>query len=289
MGEVIRASEAVAVGSVTRGRLRWKYRPLFPDVHVPRGAEISLQTRTVGAWLWSKRRAVITGRAAAELHGAEWVAADAPIELITSNNRPPAGIIARKERIGQDEVVEMCGIAVATRQRTAFDLGRFLSRDAAVAHLDALARATGITAKEVLPLAIRYKGARGVSRFKAAIDLMDAGAQSPKETWLRLLLIDAGFPRPQTQIPVLEDDGYAFAFLDMGWEEIMVAVEYDGDHHRTDPIQYRKDIRRSEKVQRKGWIHIRIIAGDRPADILDRVRAAWAFHESETRVVKTAS
>jgi hypothetical protein len=27
------------------------------------------------------------------------------------------------------------------------------------------------------------------------------GAQSPKETWLRLLLIQAGLPRPQTQIP----------------------------------------------------------------------------------------
>ncbi len=34
---------------------------------------------------------------------------------------------------------------------------------------------------------------------------MDAGAQSPKETWLRLLLIDAGFPRPQTQIPVFDN------------------------------------------------------------------------------------
>ncbi len=288
MGEVIRASEALAAEAISRGRLRWNYRPIFPNVHVPCGDEVSLWPRTVGAWLWSKRRAVITGRAAAALHGALWVEESAPVEIITSNNRPPTGIIARRERIGQDEVVEHRGIAVATPQRTAFDLGRFLPRGDAVTHLDALARATALTASDALPLAVRYKGARGVRRFKVAIDLMDSGAQSPKETWLRLLLIAAGYPRPQTQIPVYDETGYAFAFLDMGWEDIMVAVEYDGEHHRTDPVQYRRDIRRAEKVQRKGWIDIRVIAGDRPADILDRVQAAWALRESEGRAVKRA-
>ena len=75
--------------------------------------------------------------------------------------------------------------------------------------------------------------------------LMDAGAQSPKETWLRLLLISGGFPRPQTQIP-LYDNGYPFAHLDMGWEDIKLAVEYDGDQHRADRVRYVKDIRRAE-------------------------------------------
>ena len=66
---------------------------------------------------------------------------------------------------------------------------------------------------------------------------MGAGAQSPKETWLRLLLIDGGFPPPQTQIPLYEN-GYAVAFLDLGWPAIKLAVEYDGDQHRTDRAQY---------------------------------------------------
>ncbi len=129
-------------------------------------------------------------------------------------------------------------MAVTTPQRTAFDLGRFLRRDAAVAHLDALARATGLASEHVLPLADMYKGARGIRRLRTAIDLMDAGAQSPKETSLRLLLIDAGYPRPQTQIPVLDDRGVPIAFLDMGWEDMMVAVEYDGDQHRKDRKRY---------------------------------------------------
>jgi hypothetical protein len=90
-----------------------------------------------------------------------------------------------------------------------------------------------------------------VRRLKTAIDLMDSGAQSPKETWLRLLLIDAGYPRPQTQIPVFDADGFAFAYLDMGWKFMMVAAEYDGEHHRTDPVQFRKDIRRWRGFNRR--------------------------------------
>jgi hypothetical protein len=68
-------------------------------------------------------------------------------------------------------------------------------------------RAAPFSTEEVLMLVKRYPGARGVRRLRGALPLVDGGAASPKETWLRLLLIDAGFPVPTTQIPVL--DGYA--------------------------------------------------------------------------------
>jgi very-short-patch-repair endonuclease len=118
---------------------------------------------------------------------------------------------------------------------------------------------------------------------------MDAGAQSPRETELRLLLMDAGYPRPSTQIPVLDYDGYPFAFLDMGWEDVMIAVEYDGDQHRTDRARYVWDIKRLAKVQRRGWLHIRVIKEDRPQNILRRVSEAWALREAEARVVKVSA
>ena len=153
-------------------------------------------------------------------------------------------------------------------------------------HLDALARAAGLDSSHVLPLADEYKGARGIRHFREAIDLMDAGAQSPKETWLRLLLIDAGYPRPQTQIPVLSDSGVEFAFLDMGWENIMVAVEYDGEQHQKDRRRYVWDKRRRALLERLGWIVIYVIKEDRPYDILQRVRDAWRRRETEGRVVK---
>jgi hypothetical protein len=183
-------------------------------------------------------------------------------------------LVVRNEQLRADELAAFGGIPVTTLARTAFDLGRHLRRGEAVARLDALACATGVTAADVVPLVERYKGARGVRRLKAALSLMDGGAQSPKETWLRLLLVDAGMPAPMTQIAVYNGDSYPFAFLDMGWEQFMVAVEYDGDQHRSDRRQYVKDIRRLGMLQDRGWIVVRVIAEDHPADVVHRVRAA---------------
>jgi very-short-patch-repair endonuclease len=101
---------------------------------------------------------------------------------------------------------------------------------------------------------------------------MDAGAESPKESWLRVVLINAGFPRPSTQVRV--SDGHWVAFLDMGWEPELVAVEYDGDHHRLDRGQYVKDIRRAEILDRLGWRVVRVVKEDRPRDIVQRVALA---------------
>jgi very-short-patch-repair endonuclease len=62
----------------------------------------------------------------------------------------------------------------------------------------------------------------------------------------------------------------------MGWEGIKVAVEYDGDQHRSSRYQYVKDIRRLETLERYGWIVVRVIAEDHPDDIVRRVSQARA-------------
>ncbi len=274
MNVLIVGSEALACGSLTRGQLRWNYRPIFPDVYLPKSMCRSLEVMAVGAWLWSGRRAPITGRAAASLHGAKWIDQNAPVELLWRNNHYPPGIIVRDERFQPDEVASIKGLTVATPARAGFDLARHLPGTIAVAHLDALARATGISKEDLLGLADRYTGARGNKRARTLIDLMDAGAESPKESWWRLVLINAGLPRPTTQIRVT--DGQLVAYLDMGWEEPMVALEYDGDHHRTNRQQYVKDIRRAEMVDRLGWHVLKVVKEDRPRDVLERVRSALA-------------
>ncbi len=164
---------------------------------------------------------------------------------------------------------------MTTVERTAFDLARHGSARQAVARLDALARATQFKPADVLTLADRHPHVRGLRRVPTVLGLVDDGAQSPKETWLRLVLIEAGFPRPETQIPVLAPDGYPRYFLDLGWRDVMVAVEYDGEQHRTDSAQFRGDVRRAEYIESLGWRRIRVLAGDRAADILRRVERAW--------------
>lgn len=272
MAGVFLGSEALGRGKLTRGQLRWNYRQVHRNIYLPKSASRSLRDNIFAAWLWSGRRGIIAGRAAANLHGARWVDDFAPVEIVGPFHHPPPGIIVRRERIDPEDVVELGGLRVTNPARTAFDLARYLPRAAAVAHLDALSAATGLTADAVSGLIGSHKGARGVRQCKTALSLMDGGAQSPKESWLRLVLVDAGLPRPATQIRIA--DGRFLAYLDMGWEQPMVAVEYDGDQHRTDRNQYVKDIRRAEILNRLGWQVIRVINEDRPHLVVQRVRDA---------------
>lgn len=271
-------TEAIACGRLTRGQLRWNYQRVHRNVYLPSDRARSLADSIQAAWLWSGRQAIIAGRAAAALHGARWVDQNTPIEIVGPFNHAPPGVIIRRERIGAEELVDLGGLRVTNPARTAFDLARHLPRGAAVAHLDALSATTGLSADDVIALLANHKGARGVRSCRTALSLMDGGAQSPKESWLRLVLIDAGLPRPVTQLRVTE--GPLVAYLDMGWEEAMVAVEYDGEQHRTDRRQYVKDIRRAEMLSRLGWQVIRVINEDRPQAVVARAREALARRTS---------
>jgi len=247
-------------------------------VYLSKNAVATLADNTMAAWLWTGRRGIIAGRAAAALHGAQWVDDDAPVELIAEHGRRRRGVIVREERIRPDEICRIGEFSVTTPLRTALDLARFLPRDDAVAHLDALAIATGVEAAPVLELAARYRSLRGIRSARTALDLMDPGGQSPKETWLRLLLIDAGFRRPRTQIRVT--DGSAEAFIDMGYDDVKVGLDYLGKHHATDRPRYVHDIGRNALIEREGWINIHVVAEHSKAFILYRVREAFARRDA---------
>lgn len=269
MGEVLIGSEATGTGALTEHQLRRWYRPIFRDVYLSRWAEPSLADRTVGAWLWSRRRAVIAGVAASALHGAAWVDADTPIELVANNARPQRGLLVRNETLGPDEVTRVRGLPVTTVARTAFDLGRHLPRGKAVARLDALTRAAPFSVEDIRTLTERHQGARGLRRLRLALPLVDGGAASPRETWLRLLLIDAGFPRPTAQLPLYRDRRLVGVF-DLGWQEFRVAMEYDGAYHFTDRRRFVKDIGKLATAADQGWTVIRVVSEHRPGPVVQR-------------------
>lgn len=269
-------SEAIAAGTLTKSQLSTGYRRLFRDVYVDPNIEITAGLRAHAGWLWAGRRATIAGFSAAAIHGSRWVDVSAPVELLHDNRHRSPGIQPRWNRIDEDEIEVVDGLPVTTPARTALDLGCWYRTMTAVAAIDALAQATGVKSADVGLLIDRYPGRRGIRRARVAAALFDAGSQSPKESWVRVILIEAGVPRPQTQVPVSDEFGGVFAYLDMAWPELKVAVEYDGEQHRTDQRQYRWDSRRREALERLGWIVVRVLAGDRPAEIIRRVRAARA-------------
>ncbi|MEB3023754.1 endonuclease domain-containing protein [[Mycobacterium] crassicus] len=267
-------SEALAAGAVSWHELGRDHRAILPNVYLDKRVKPRLRQRIVAAWLWSHRQAVVAGVAASALHGADWVDDDAVIELIWRNARTPDGVKTYADLLLDGETRSWGPVRLTTPERTAFDLGRRGPLGQAVARLDALARATGFKIGDVAALAARHPGARGLRQLEVALDLVDAGAGSPRETWLRLRLITAGLPRPQTQIPLLRPNGRWY-FLDMGWEDIKLAVEYDGDQHRTSRPQFVRDAERQEYIVGVGWTHIRVLAEHRGDDVVRRVRQAW--------------
>lgn len=270
-------SEALTAGAVTPYELRSRYIALHKDVYVPRDTQLTAVLRAKACWLRSRRRGVLAGFSASALHGSRWIDAALPAAIIDTNRRPAADVQVWEERVETDEITVVSGMRVTTPARTALDLARRCRLGVAVTAIDALVQATDVKMADVDLLIDRYRGRRCMRAARLALDLVDGGAQSPKETWLRLLLIRAGFPRPRTQIPVRNEWGWADAYLDMGWEDIKVAAEYEGDQHQTIRYHYVKDIRRLEKLERRyGWVVVRVVAEDHPNDIIRRVAEARA-------------
>src|SRR3984957_5750082 len=114
MNDAFLGSEALRQQKLTPYQLRTGFRTIFPDVYLPIGTPVTLRTRSDAAWLWSRRRGVLAGLAAAALHGSNWVDDDEPIELIWRNPHPPAGIITRNQLLDGDEITHVARLSVTT-------------------------------------------------------------------------------------------------------------------------------------------------------------------------------
>ncbi|GEL47335.1 hypothetical protein CHO01_24510 [Cellulomonas hominis] len=105
-------------------------------------------------------------------------------------------------------------------------------------------------------------GTRGRRRLLAALAEIRPGTDSPMETRLRLLLTGAGLPDPLVNHPVHAPDGRFLALPDLSYPAQRVAVEYDGDVHRTDRRTWRRDIARRQALESHGWRVITCTADD---------------------------
>ncbi|TQR87288.1 hypothetical protein D8S82_07885 [Mycobacterium hodleri] len=263
--------EALDAGDLTRHQLRSRFAAVYPGVYVAREAQLTARLRAEAAWLWSTRRAVLAGRSAAALHGAKWIDPRAPAELLHDNRHAPPGIRVWADAIADDEIAVIKGMRVTTPARTAVDYACRYQLDQAVAAIDALSNATRLKVAEIESIVARSNGRKGIRRARAVLELVDGGSQSPRETWLRLLIVRAGFPPPQTQVPVRNEYGVVIAHLDMGWEDEKIGLEYEGAHHRLSREQFAYDIRKHEQVREAGWRVLRVTSMDAPATVLTRL------------------
>jgi very-short-patch-repair endonuclease len=224
--------------------------------------------------------AVISHQTAAELWRVE-IPLARPDQL--AHLTVPAGSKARnrgdrrlhRSPLHPQDVEQRWGMPVTTPARTWRDLAAVLEPAALLAVTDQLLDVLCRTA-DLEGALIRAPSGRGAARCRRALAVADPRVDSPMESVLRWLVLDAGLPRPTLQYQVLDQRGRQIGFGDLAWPERKVLVEFDGDVHR-ERRTFVADLRRQNRLVLEGWTVLRFTSADvlgRPDEVTAAVRRA---------------
>jgi hypothetical protein len=264
-GHPFTAAEAETIGvdvrQLRRLRDRAQIRSIVRGVYVDALIEDSLPLRAAAVAKVAPDDAVICRQTAAWLYGVD-------THAVNSNGQLPALEFVRprwrcKQRSAfvnghaqtllPGDVIEWHGLAVTSPLATAVHLARHLARPFGLSALDAMARAALIRVPELIEAVDRYPGHPGIVQARELARLVSPAAESPAESWLRLRIIDAGFPVPVPQARVQE---YR---LDLGFRERLpwtgrrLGLEYDSDMWHGTWRQQLADEHRRRDLERLGW------------------------------------
>lgn len=251
-------------------------------VVVPRELLLEPYTRASAALLAAGPTAALTGLTAAWLQGCP--AAVSPTVYVAvpyaRSLRSQDGLIVHQGHRLLDEVIEVRSLPTVPLDVAVTEL---LCTDVPRRALAIADQAAGLLPEQerlafVAEIATRLStraDRRGTAQAGGLLPLVTGRADSPPESWLKLLLVEAGFPPPADQFEVRDILDRVRYVLDLCWPELRIAVEYDGyeaHEHRLD-----RDAWRDLDLERRGWITIRATANDLrdPTALLSRIDEAF--------------
>lgn len=165
--------------------------------------------------------------------------------------RDVPGIRMRRGDYAAADVLRTNGVRLTSPVRTAVDCAFTRSRYQALASLDTFVRA-GVS-RDHLRRQFNARAAGTPGRRQAAelLPLADPRVESPGESWVRLLVFDAGMPMPSPQVPVAFPD--RTYYLDLGFVQYRTGVEYDGEEHHSSAASLDHDRGRRATIRAEGW------------------------------------
>ncbi|MFF1573904.1 hypothetical protein ACFVWR_14250 [Leifsonia sp. NPDC058292] len=208
-------------------------------------------------------RAVISHQTAAALLGlpsGNSTTDDLHITVPSSVRQPRvAGVRSHSGDLTARDLARVRGVLVTCPARTWADVSRSASLRDLVVLGDAVVhwRAPRATVEE-LRERTDVRGRRGAVAARSALDLMHPRSESPQETLLRVMLAQAGLPPPDVNVDLRGADGQFLARPDLRFAEQRVILEYEGDHHRIDQAQWRRDLVRTTMLLAAGEDVIRV-------------------------------
>jgi hypothetical protein len=292
---VLRSRDAASHG-LTRHELSrpWWESPTR-GVRVPAGSLDGVAARCRAALEVLPPAAAFSHVTALRLLGIE-----VPWRLDRSTAEPDAGpgerlhvVVPRRELRPQREdlVAHTCtqpalavmtwhGIPVTTPAQTWLHLSHGLSVNELVVLGDAMTRRRdpATSPDRLRDLIAATHKLRGVVKARAAIEHVVAGTDSSMESRTRMILVEARLPCPRVNVPAVDESGRFLALPDMSYPALRIAIEYDGDVHRTDPGTWRRDVERRQRLEEAGWLIITVTADDvirHPGRLVSRVQRAF--------------
>ncbi len=254
--EPFTTAQAAGIG-FTEAALRGRaVRREHHGVYVEAFLEPSVETSIVAARLVLPTDALLDGVSALHALGVT-VGDPRPLRFVSAHPHQVRRPGIRVRRVGSLPPGDASGTCVAPS--TAFvAAARELDLVELVAAGDWLVRLGRLTLDELRAVAAAHRG-RGARLVRRAATLVRECVDSPQETRLRLCLVLAGLPEPQVN-PVVFVGGRALGRVDLLLRRWRVAIEYEGDQHRTDPRQWNIDIRRHEELTADGCPVVRVTA-----------------------------
>lgn len=235
------------------------------------------------------RDAVFAGATAAWMFGLD-LAPTAPVEIIVpfdSSLRSRAGVTVRRCDLAASDVATIRGLRATQLHRTLRDLCLRLPAVDALIAVD-MALHLGLTdANQLRRHADTAEGGAGTKRLRS-IALLAAAAESPMETRLRWLLIEAGLPCPEVQTNLRDREQRFVGRADLYYATARLILEYDGANHRDRLVD---DNRRQNLLLNAGFRLLRFTATDvlqRPEVVVAQVRSALNLDPKRTFVAKRA-
>ena len=116
----------------------------------------------------------------------------------------------------------------------------------------------------------------GVQRLRRVLGRIREGAESPRETMLRLMIVFAHLPEPRCNVDIHDAGGRFIARGDLVYERFRLVVEYDGWYHERSAAQRQRDLLRRETLEAAGWRVIVATSDDvrAPQALVHRVHRA---------------
>ncbi|WP_328812334.1 type IV toxin-antitoxin system AbiEi family antitoxin domain-containing protein [Rhodococcus sp. NBC_00297] len=217
------------------------------------------------------RGRTVSHQSAAVLHGLQMWAPDLGRVHVSVNagqgGRRTDRSHVHTNRVAADSVTTVDGLTVTTVTRTAVDLARSLSFEAAVCVVDS-ALASGGTTVELLRSAVdTCAGLAGCSAARRVVEFADGRSESVGESRSRVYLQRYGFPAPELQVTLRHGGLTARPDFLIGG----VIIEFDGKLKYTSERALFEEKKRQDQLMSLGWVMARLTWEDLASDAGARI------------------